>query len=360
MKPKEKQRSFHVEKTLLEKTSDFDCIDENSGYISKRNTTSKLPEFLKRNELKHFPSLSEFEVLRHFTNLSKFNFSIDEGFYPLGSCTMKYNPRINDKVSNLSGFANLHPLMPKRFTQGALKLMHDLQEALMNITGLKACSLSPAAGAQGELVGVKMIAAYHKKNQNLQRNTMLVPDSAHGTNPASAALCGFKVKQIPTSKSGVVEVKDVKKLLDDTVAGIMMTVPNTLGIFEKNIVEISKCVHENGSLVYCDGANLNALVGQVDFGKMGVDVMHINLHKTFSTPHGGGGPGAGPVVVSDYLKDFLPTPIVSKMEGLYIKFGFKAIPYEAMPRYFQRISNIFRIADVIRHSGEELLVMKME
>lgn len=317
---KEIQRGYQHVPTLLEDTHHGREISPNEFVLHCQDTFVEFPKELDRGTIENFPQLSEFEVVRHYTRLSQLNHSIDGGFYPLGSCTMKYNPKINDAVAAMPGFSLLHPYIPEQYAQGALALMYDLQEALKDITGLAAASLHPAAGAHGELVGVKMIHAYHRHKGEKQRKVILVPDSAHGTNPASAALCGFSVRELKSNSMGFIDVEEVEKQMDDTVAAIMITVPNTLGIFEKNIVEISKLVHDRGGLVYCDGANLNALVGQIDFAKMGVDVMHINLHKTFSTPHGGGGPGAGPVVVSTRLENFLPTPLIrrNKEEKYYL------------------------------------------
>jgi glycine dehydrogenase subunit 2 len=315
---KEIQRNYQHVATLLEDTHHGREVSPNEFVMPNDKVKGEFPKELDRGNIPNFPQLSEFEVVRHFTRLSQLNHSIDGGFYPLGSCTMKYNPKINDAVASLTGFTLLHPYLPERYSQGALALMFDLQEALKEITGLAACSLHPAAGAHGELVGVKMIHAYHRQKGEKQRNIILTPDSAHGTNPASAALSGFGVRELKSNEKGYIDIEEVEKKMDDTVAAIMITVPNTLGIFEKNIVEIAKIVHDRGGLVYCDGANLNALVGQIDFAKMGVDVMHINLHKTFSTPHGGGGPGAGPVVVSSRLENFLPTPLIRKdKDGRY-------------------------------------------
>lgn len=312
------QRNYQFVPTLLDDTHHGREVSNNEFVMQNDKLTAEFPKEFDRKTIPNFPQLSEFEVVRHFTRLSQLNHSIDGGFYPLGSCTMKYNPKINDAVAALSGFSMIHPYLPEKYSQGALALMFDLQEALKDITGLAACSLHPAAGAHGELVGVKMIHAYHRQKGEKQRNIILVPDSAHGTNPASAALSGFQVRELKSNEKGYIDIEEVEKKMDDTVAAVMITVPNTLGIFEKNIVEIAQLVHERGGLVYCDGANLNALVGQIDFAKMGVDVMHINLHKTFSTPHGGGGPGAGPVVVSTRLENFLPTPLVRKdKEGRY-------------------------------------------
>jgi glycine dehydrogenase subunit 2 len=318
-KVSEIQRAYHTVPDLLASSHSSGYSEEN-GYVvpvAEEKVADLLPADAVREKVENFPKLAENEVVRHFTKLSQLNFSIDGGFYPLGSCTMKYNPKVNDLVAAFEGFANLHPHTPPHLAQGALKLMHLLQEALMAITGMRGCSLHPAAGAHGELVGVKMIHAYLKKKGEKKRNTIIIPDSAHGTNPASAALSAFSVRQLKSNEQGTVDLAEVEKQMDDTVGAIMITVPNTLGIFEERIVEIAKLVHDRGGLVYCDGANLNALVGQVDIAKMGVDVMHINLHKTFSTPHGGGGPGAGPVVVSERLVDYLPTPVVRLKDGRY-------------------------------------------
>ena len=263
-----------------------------------------------------FPDLSEVEVVRHYTRLSTWNFGVDTGMYPLGSCTMKYNPKVNERQANLPGLAEAHPLLPEVRSQGALKLMYDLEQYLMELTGMDAVTLQPAAGAHGELAGILMIYAYHKKKGET-RTKMLVPDTAHGTNPASGALCGYKPVPVPVNEDGIMRVEDVRGLMDEETAGIMVTNPNTLGLFEKNIREICDIVHEKGGLVYGDGANLNAVMGYVKMGDIGVDVMHFNLHKTFSTPHGGGGPGSGPVAVNKTLTPFLPVPRVEKVQDHY-------------------------------------------
>lgn len=275
--------------------------------------STELPEGLLREDLP-LPELSELDVVRHFTNLSRLNYSIDSGFYPLGSCTMKYNPRINEVTSRLSGFCNTHPLQPIETVQGNLLLMYLLQEWLMEITGFDAATLQPAAGAHGELVGGLIIYAYHKLNNDIKRTKILIPDSAHGTNPATSNMSGFEIVSIPTDSRGNLDLDALKGLCDETVAGLMLTNPNTLGLFEEQVVQVNKIVHDVGGLVYGDGANLNALLGIVKPHDLGFDIMHINLHKTFSTPHGGGGPGSGPVVVADFLKDFLPGPIVEIIE----------------------------------------------
>jgi len=271
------------------------------------------PANLIREELK-FPELSEMSVVRHFTHLSQFNYSIDSGFYPLGSCTMKYNPRVNEEAARLPGFAFTHPRQPDETIQGNLLLMYELQEWLKEISGLAAISLQPAAGAHGELTGVLIIRAYHRSRGDTQRTRIIIPDSAHGTNPASSVMSGFEVVNVRTDASGNIDLDGLRELCDDHLAGLMLTNPNTLGLFEQNILQVAEMVHHAGGLVYGDGANLNALLGIARPGDLGIDVMHFNLHKTFSTPHGGGGPGSGPVGVSQALVDFLPGPIPAMIE----------------------------------------------
>ncbi len=270
---------------------------------------SPLPGDLLRGDLP-LPEVSEIDVVRHYTRLSHLNHAVDINFYPLGSCTMKYNPKINEALARLPGFSALHPLQPEITVQGALRLMYELQEALKEITGFAGCSLQPAAGAHGELTGVHMMRAYHADRGDTRRNKILVPDSAHGTNPASSAMSGFRVVEIPSDERGNIDLAALKAECDDTLAGLMLTNPNTLGLFEEHLLEVIATVHAAGGLVYGDGANLNALLGIAKPGDLGFDVMHLNLHKTFATPHGGGGPGSGPVVCAPHLTDFLPAPIV--------------------------------------------------
>ncbi|MDT8897217.1 aminomethyl-transferring glycine dehydrogenase subunit GcvPB [Thermanaerothrix sp. 4228-RoL] len=274
---------------------------------------SPLPEGLVRKDLP-LPELAEVDVVRHFVRLSQKNYAVDYGLYPLGSCTMKYNPKINEDMARLPGFALAHPLQPIDTVQGSLALMYELQELLKEITGMGAVSLQPAAGAHGELTGVLIIRAYHKSRGDTKRTKILIPDSAHGTNPASSAMSGYEVVQLPSDKRGNVDLEALKAACDDTVAGLMLTNPNTLGLFEENVLEVTRIVHEAGGLVYGDGANLNALLGIARPGDMGFDILHLNLHKTFSTPHGGGGPGSGPVAVTEALAEFLPGPIVTILE----------------------------------------------
>ncbi|ORJ55911.1 aminomethyl-transferring glycine dehydrogenase subunit GcvPB [Geothermobacter hydrogeniphilus] len=274
---------------------------------------AQLDAELVRDAVEGFPELSEVDVVRHFTRLSTWNYGVDSGFYPLGSCTMKYNPKVNEVACRRPGMANLHPYTPDHLAQGALALMYELQEGLKEISGFPALTLQPAAGAHGELTGMLMVRAWHESRGG-GRTRVLIPDTAHGTNPATAALCGFEVIPLASGPDGVLNVEDVRAKMDDSVAGLMVTNPNTLGLFESQIREICDVVHEKGGLVYCDGANLNALMGIARPGDLGMDVMHFNMHKTFSTPHGGGGPGAGAVGVCQALEPFLPAPLVVKTE----------------------------------------------
>ena len=278
---------------------------------------SELPEDLLRDEVA-LPEVSELQVVRHFTNLSHLNYSIDQGLYPLGSCTMKYNPRLNEDVARYAGFAHLHPSTEDESAQGALVMMYLLQSWLAEISGFSRVTLTPAAGAQGEFAGLLMIRKYHLENGDDQRNKILVPDSAHGTNPATATMVGYQTVELPSDKSGNVDMDKLREICtgDDagTIAGMMITVPSTLGLFDKNILEIIELVHEAGGLMYMDGANMNALMGAVKPGELGFDVMHYNLHKTFSTPHGGGGPGCGAVGVNDKLVPYMPGPVVEMVE----------------------------------------------
>lgn len=280
---------------------------------------SPIPEWIKRKENIGLAEVSELDAIRHYTRLSQLNFSIDTHFYPLGSCTMKYNPKINEKTSSMDGFVNIHPYQDSYQVQGGLEVIWQLENELAEITGFPYVSLSPNAGAQGEFAGVAMIKKYFE-SKGEKRNIALIPDSAHGTNPATAAMVGYKTVKVNSNSNGTVDIDHLKSLISPDVACIMLTNPNTLGIFEKDILEISKIMKDNGSLLYYDGANLNAIVGKVRPSDMGFDVMHINLHKTFSTPHGGGGPGSGPVCVSEKLKDFLPYPRVIKSKAKKTEF----------------------------------------
>lgn len=276
--------------------------------------TEEIPAALRRSEEANLPEVSELDVVRHYTNLSNMNFGVDTGFYPLGSCTMKYNPKINEEMAAMPGFKTLHPLQPDCTVQGALELYYNLNRSLSAITGMAEFTLNPFAGAQGELTGLMVIRQYHMQRGDLKRTKIIVPDSAHGTNPASAAVCGLEVVEVKSTPQGTIDIESLRPLLDDTIAGIMMTNPNTLGLFETEILEIAKLVHECGGLLYYDGANFNPLLGKVRPGDMGFDVLHLNLHKTFSTPHGGGGPGSGPVGVAAHLAEYLPNPRVTRSD----------------------------------------------
>ncbi|MAZ45745.1 MAG: glycine dehydrogenase (aminomethyl-transferring) [Gammaproteobacteria bacterium] len=276
-----------------------------------------IPAQFLRNEAPLLPSVSELQSVRHFTGLSRKNFSIDTQFYPLGSCTMKYNPRGAHAAANFPEFLNRHPLSPESISQGFLECMHDLQTLLEVATGMQGVSLTPMAGAQGELAGVAMIRAYHKERGDDQRREILVPKAAHGTNPATAVMCGYEVVEVSLDDSGDVDIAELSELVGPQTAGIMLTNPSTCGVFERRIREIADIIHEAGGLLYYDGANLNAILGQAKPGDMGFDVLHMNLHKTFATPHGGGGPGAGPVGVGERLLPYLPIPFVEKRDGEY-------------------------------------------
>ena len=278
----------------------------------------EIPASLLRETSPELPEVSELDVVRHYTNLSTKNFGVDTGFYPLGSCTMKYNPKINEELASMPSFAGLHPLQTAETVQGALELYYNLQNMLAEIAGLSEFTLNPYAGAHGELTGLMVMRQYHMSRNDQKRTKVIVPNSAHGTNPASAMVSGLEVVEVKSKENGRIDVEDLKPLLDDTVAGIMMTNPNTLGLFEPEILEIAELVHNAGGLLYYDGANLNPMLGKARPGDMGFDIMHINLHKTFSTPHGGGGPGSGPVGVRKGLENLLPNPrVVKKADGTF-------------------------------------------
>lgn len=298
-----------------------------------------LPKELRRETKIGLPEVSQLDVMRHYTLLSKLNYSVDAGFYPLGSCTMKYNPKINEDMAVLPGFARIHPYQNPTEVQGAIELLYKLGKDLCEIGGMDGITLQPAAGAHGEMTGLLLIKQYHRVRGDLKRTKIIVPNSAHGTNPASVSVAGFEVVEVPSTKEGAVDVEELKKVLNDEVAGFMLTNPSTLGLFEENIMEIAKLIHDAGGLLYYDGANLNAIMGRVRPGDMGFDVMHMNLHKTFSTPHGGGGPGSGPVLCKKELVPYLPVPLpavkdngeyfwdyqrpesIGKIKGFYGNFG---------------------------------------
>lgn len=295
--------------------------------------TAGLPERFRRGSATGLPEVSELQAVRHYTRLSQKNFSIDTHFYPLGSCTMKYNPRGSNAAAMLDGFLGLHPHTPDAYAQGMLSCLHELQEMLKGVTGMRGVSLTPMAGAQGEFAGVAMIRAYHEARGDSARTEILVPDAAHGTNPATATMCGYGVREIPTDAEGDVDMAALRAAVGPQTAGIMLTNPSTLGVFERRIHEIAAIVHEAGGLLYYDGANLNAILGKVRPGDMGFDVIHMNLHKTFSTPHGGGGPGAGAVGVGERLLPFMPVPVVACEEA-----GYRLLTEHDMPQSIGRLS----------------------
>ena len=335
--------------TIFEKSNNINGIsffegEEKVNFIDEK--------FLRKGDL-DLPQTSELEVLRHYKKLSDKNFCIEKGFYPLGSCTMKYNPKVNEMLANLDGFLNLHPALKDEDVQGALKLMYNLQEALKTITGMQAVSLQPAAGAHGEFSGMMVIKKYFEVKGE-HRKKVIIPDSAHGTNPASAHMAGFDIVQVKSNDKGQVDLDALKELLNEDVAAIMMTNPNTLGIFEEHVLEISKMMHENGSLLYYDGAKFNAIMGYTNPFLMGFDVVHLNLHKTFSTPHGGGGPGAGPIAVVDKLKDYLPTPVITFDGEMYHRNYNLANSIGAVKGYFGNFGVLVRAYAYILMMGKEL------
>jgi glycine dehydrogenase subunit 2 len=283
--------------------------------------TAKLLGDAERADLGNMPEVSEIEIIRHFTRISTWNYGVDTGMYPLGSCTMKYNPRINEVVSRLEGIANAHPYQPEKVSQGAMLIMQVLRKCLIEICGMDAITLQPAAGAHGELTGILMARAYQQSKGN-PRKKILIPDSAHGTNPATAAIAGYQVENLKSNAAGMVDIASLQAQMNEDIAALMLTNPNTLGVFEQEIHKIAEIVHAKGGIVYMDGANMNALVGKVRPGDFGVDVMHLNLHKTFSTPHGGGGPGSGPVAVKKILEPFLPVPVIVQKPGGALGFDY--------------------------------------
>lgn len=319
------------------------------------NSKFAIPAEFQRKNPPRMPACSELQVVRHFTRLSQMNFSIDTNFYPLGSCTMKYNPRGVHKAASIAGFANRHPLALEQESQGFLESIYQLQNNIAEITGMEGVSLTPMAGSQGEFAGVAMIKAYHQSRGDSDRDEMLIPDAAHGTNPASAVMCGFKVIEIVTGADGDIDLEELKSKVGPRTAGIMLTNPSTLGLFMRQIKEIAALVHQAGGLLYYDGANLNAILGKVRPGDMGFDVMHLNLHKTFATPHGGGGPGAGPVAVGKRLVPFMPLPIVKKT-----KEGYQWATREDYPQSIGRLSCFMGNAGILLRAYFYMLVLGRE
>ncbi len=320
--------------------------------VPSRNPADAIPAEQLRPSAPPLPEVAEFDVVRHYTRLSQLNFSVDTHFYPLGSCTMKYNPKLNDRIASLPGFAWLHPLQPADQVQGILALLYELEQLLCAITGMAAFTLQPAAGAQGELVGLKIIAAYHRRKRRT-RSTILIPDSAHGTNPASAALSGFSVVQLKSGTDGLVDLSELKAKLTKDVAALMLTNPNTLGLFERDIKTIAAMLHEQDALIYMDGANMNALLGIARPGDMGIDLLQLNLHKTFSTPHGGGGPGAGPVGVTKVLEEFLPVPRVRQRGKRFIWDERSRATIGRVHGFYGNVGVLVRAYAYIRTLGRE-------
>ncbi|MEM9622015.1 MAG: aminomethyl-transferring glycine dehydrogenase subunit GcvPB [Pseudomonadota bacterium] len=319
-----------------------------------------IPADLIRAQPPALPEVSELQAVRHYTNLSRRNFSIDTQFYPLGSCTMKYNPRGAHKVASLPGFLGRHPLAPESVSQGYLACLYDLQEILKDVTGMQGVSLTPMAGAQGEFAGVAMIRAYHEARNDHARREILVPSAAHGTNPATAVMCGYQVTEVPVDSSGDVDLQALKELVGPQTAGLMMTNPSTCGVFERQVEEIAQTVHDAGGLLYYDGANLNAILGKVRPGDMGFDVLHMNLHKTFATPHGGGGPGAGPVGVGERLLPYLPTPIVGRETNEQGAEVFRWLDQQDLPHSIGRLSGYAGNAGILLRALAYALLLGRE
>ncbi len=315
-----------------------------------------IPKEHLRREAPKLPEVSEIEVVRHYTGLSRLNHGVDVGFYPLGSCTMKYNPKVNEDCARLPGFSLIHPYQPEETVQGAMKLMYKLQNYLTEIAGLTSTTLQPAAGAHGELTGLMLMRAYHRdRGEDEQRKEMLIPDSAHGTNPASAMMVNYKVREVPSDARGGVDVEALRKMVGPQTAGIMLTNPNTLGLFDENICEVAKIVHDAGGLLYYDGANGNAIMGYVRPGDMGFDIVHFNLHKTFSTPHGGGGPGSGPIAVSKRLQEYLPGPIVAKNDDEFF-WQYPAKSIGRVRSFYGNFGVLVRAYAYIRSHGAQGLM----
>jgi len=353
MNPKGKRAGLVWDEPLLFELHGKEDVKKTLGArLTPAAQTPTIPASLLRESAPAIPDLSEPEVVRHFSRLSSWNYGVDQGFYPLGSCTMKHNPRVNEAMAALPGFASLHPDQPEDQIQGALKLMHELARFLSEISGMDAVSLQPAAGAQGELCGMLMIRAYHQARGDA-RKKVLIPDTAHGTNPASSALAGYEVVEIPTGPDGLLHPDTVAEFMDESVAGLMLTNPNTLGLFESHIAEIADAVHQKGGLVYGDGANLNALMGIARPGDMGVDVIQFNLHKTFSTPHGGGGPGSGPVGVKKRLEPFLPVPVIGRRADRYFLNWDRPQSIGKLGQYYGNFGIMVRAYAYIRSLGPE-------
>jgi glycine dehydrogenase subunit 2 len=317
------------------------------------NLEATYPSQILRKTAPELPEVSEVDVIRHYTNLSKRNYGVDSGFYPLGSCTMKYNPKINEDIASMESLAQMHPLQNPQSAQGNLEILYNMDKYLSEILGMEKVTLQPAAGAQGEMTGLMIIKAYHMHRQDSKRIKIIVPDSSHGTNPASAALAGFEVMHIPSDEKGCVDIKALEDILDDTVAGLMLTNPNTLGLFEEDILKISEMVHGCGGLLYYDGANMNAIMGVARPGDMGFDIAHVNLHKTFSTPHGGGGPGSGPIGVVKELVPFLPVPVIEKEDDYYFLDYDRPLSIGKVKSFYGNFGVVLRAYAYIRTMGAQ-------
>jgi len=342
------------EKLIFEKS-----VEGRIGYSLPANDVPEVdlevvyPGDMLRKTAPQLPEVSEVDVIRHYTNLSKRNYGVDSGFYPLGSCTMKYNPKINEDIASMEGLAQMHPLQNPQTAQGNLEILYNMDKYLSEILGMERVTLQPAAGAQGEMTGLMIIKAYHMHRLDSKRVKIIVPDSSHGTNPASAALAGFKVVHIPSDERGCVDINALEDILDDTVAGLMLTNPNTLGLFEEDILKISRMVHDCGGLLYYDGANMNAIMGIARPGDMGFDIAHVNLHKTFSTPHGGGGPGSGPIGVVKELVPFLPVPVIEKVDDYYTLDYDRPLSIGKVKSFYGNFGVILRAYSYIRTMGSQ-------
>lgn len=319
--------------------------------VPERDLDSVIPTEFLRAQAPELPEVSEVDAVRHFTALSKMNHGVDSGFYPLGSCTMKYNPKVNEDVARYSGFVRIHPYQSEKTVQGALELLYQTDMMLAEITGMARVSLQPAAGAHGEMAGLMIIKAYHESRSDAKRQKIVVPDSSHGTNPASASVVGFDVIEVKSSESGGVDIPSLKAVMSDEIAGLMLTNPSTLGLFEENIVEIAEIVHQAGGLLYYDGANMNAIMGKTRPGDMGFDVVHLNLHKTFSTPHGGGGPGSGPVGVKKELVPFLPGPVVERAVDKYVLDHNRPLSIGRVKSFYGNFGVVVKAFTYIRSLG---------
>ncbi|WP_396898852.1 aminomethyl-transferring glycine dehydrogenase subunit GcvPB [Niallia taxi] len=321
--------------------------------IPELDVSELIPADYIRSEPAKLPEVSELDIMRHYTALSKRNHGLDSGFYPLGSCTMKYNPKINENVARFSGFAHIHPLQDESSVQGALELMYDLQQHLIEITGMDEVTLQPAAGAHGEWTGLMMIRAFHEANGDVNRSKVIVPDSAHGTNPASATVAGFETITVKSDENGLVDLEDLRRVVGEDTAALMLTNPNTLGLFEENILEMAKIVHDAGGKLYYDGANLNAVLSKARPGDMGFDVVHLNLHKTFTGPHGGGGPGSGPVGVKTDLIPYLPKPVITKVGDEYVFDYDRPLSIGRVKPYYGNFGINVRAYTYIRSMGPD-------